>query len=98
MHRMCTLTVMAPYTIIALMVSISREMANPTQAFSVGGKTWRSREEQAKNIIGQLHCQTPSLRSNKALRCLLLLKYSELIKSPVCHIPFPLHRSHSRCP
>lgn len=29
-----TLTVMAPYTIIALMVSISREMANPTQAFS----------------------------------------------------------------
>lgn len=33
-----TLTVIAPYTIIALMVSISREMANPTQAFSVWGK------------------------------------------------------------
>lgn len=29
------LTVMAPYTIMALIVSISREMANPTQAFSV---------------------------------------------------------------
>lgn len=28
------LTVMAPYTIMALMVSIRREMANPTQAFS----------------------------------------------------------------
>lgn len=39
-RRFLTLTVMAPYTIIALMVSISREMANPTQAFSamtVGG-------------------------------------------------------------
>lgn len=34
---MDTLTVIAPYTIIALMVSISREMANPTQAFSVWG-------------------------------------------------------------
>lgn len=33
-----TLTVMAPYTIMALIVSISREMANPTQAFSGGGK------------------------------------------------------------
>lgn len=32
---MDTLTVIAPYTIIALMVSIRREMANPTQAFSV---------------------------------------------------------------
>jgi len=31
----CTLTVMAPYTIMALIVSISREIANPTQAFSV---------------------------------------------------------------
>ena len=30
-----TLTEMAPYTIMALIVSISREMANPTQAFSV---------------------------------------------------------------
>lgn len=30
------LTVMAPYTIIALMVTIRREMANPTQAFSGG--------------------------------------------------------------
>lgn len=55
-YRMCTLTVIAPYTIIALMVSIRREMANPTQAFSVGGKTWRSCEEHAKNVIGQLHC------------------------------------------
>ncbi len=27
---------MAPYTIMALMVSIRREMAKPTQAFSVG--------------------------------------------------------------
>lgn len=32
--RARTLTVIAPYTIMALMVSISKEMANPTQAFS----------------------------------------------------------------
>lgn len=29
---------MAPYTIMALMVSIRREMAKPTQAFSTGVK------------------------------------------------------------
>lgn len=34
-YLQCTLTVIAPYTIMALIVSIKREMANPTQAFSV---------------------------------------------------------------
>lgn len=53
---------MAPYTIMALMVSISREMANPTQAFSVWekvriNKLTKSRERFITLLIQlQLQC------------------------------------------
>lgn len=107
-HQTCTLTVIAPYTIIALMVSIRREMANPTQAFSVWEKTRRSCDEQGKKannwfVFGlpfssARFIQRLPLGSVTPLSCVLLVKHCELMKRSVYHIHFPLYRSDSCCP